>query len=826
MRGKQYNTKSLYFPDRIPKAMAGIFDYPLTVVEAPMGYGKTTAVREYLNKTGARVLWQMVYDNSPGGFWKGFSRLFANMNEDCSQSLTQLGFPGDSVLMREALRIIGEIEFPAETVLVIDDYHLIENPVVNRLMELLALDDITNLHIVLTTRYTGLQNREELALKGYLLRIMKEVFEFAPQEIVEYYKVCGINLKDFEADQLYSLTEGWISALYLFMLELIAEGGYTPEKSIHKLIERAVYAPLPEETKDFLLMMCIFDGFTLEQAAHLWGKANEGELLDEITNKNAFVKYDFRMKTYQIHNIFSSFLKEIFKKKNADYQKAIYRKAAEWHIRNKDYLAAADYFYRSQDFDALLGSYEHAGTKNSIGSEHKALLIKHLEDCPEPIRAKHHLALLIYTFRMFTFNESDLFQKSCGELIGNIQADRDLEQKSKDKLLGEFELILSFTKYNDIKGMAEHYRKARKLLNEPSFIFDERGIWTFGAPSVLYMFYRESGMLERHVEDLIADIHDYYWLTNGCGSGAEYVMEAEKHFCAGNFVNAEISAHRALNHARSKMQSSIIICAMFLQIRLAFLKADYPGMTEILRKMRADIINGRQYLLIHTLDLCEGYIDALLNQTKKIPKWIREGGISSSRLMFPVHGAFDIVYGRTLLAAGDYLKLIGSADHFIGIASVFPNLLGQIYIYIYLAAANIRILRETAALSSLRRALDIALPDRMYMPFVENCDYIKPLLEKLYRDGLYREGIRKILELCVVYQKAAEQIVTNYFTGEKPKLTGRELEVARLAAEGQTNKEIGARLYISENTVKKQLKTIFEKLGIGSRALLKQSLGD
>jgi LuxR family maltose regulon positive regulatory protein len=45
-RAKQYNTKSLYFPNRINKAMDGIPDYPLTILEAPMGYGKTTAVMD------------------------------------------------------------------------------------------------------------------------------------------------------------------------------------------------------------------------------------------------------------------------------------------------------------------------------------------------------------------------------------------------------------------------------------------------------------------------------------------------------------------------------------------------------------------------------------------------------------------------------------------------------------------------------------------------------------------------------------------------------------------------------------------------------------
>ena len=57
----------------------------------------------------------------------------------------------------------------------------------------------------------------------------------------------------------------------------------------------------------------------------------------------------------------------------------------------------------------------------------------------------------------------------------------------------------------------------------------------------------------------------------------------------------------------------------------------------------------------------------------------------------------------------------------------------------------------------------------------------------------------------------------------RPELTQREQEIAALATEGMTNREIAAELGISENTVKTQLKRIFEKLGIRSRALLKKN---
>lgn len=48
-------------------------------------------------------------------------------------------------------------------------------------------------------------------------------------------------------------------------------------------------------------------------------------------------------------------------------------------------------------------------------------------------------------------------------------------------------------------------------------------------------------------------------------------------------------------------------------------------------------------------------------------------------------------------------------------------------------------------------------------------------------------------------------------------LTGRELNVLELLAQGKSNKEIGVNLYISETTVKSHLRSIFRKLNVLSR---------
>ena len=53
--------------------------------------------------------------------------------------------------------------------------------------------------------------------------------------------------------------------------------------------------------------------------------------------------------------------------------------------------------------------------------------------------------------------------------------------------------------------------------------------------------------------------------------------------------------------------------------------------------------------------------------------------------------------------------------------------------------------------------------------------------------------------------------------GRKPTLTGREVEVIQLIADGQTSREIGEKLFISENTVKNHVRNILDKLGLHSR---------
>lgn len=830
-RKRGLNTETIYITEKLQNKIALLPSYPCTLLEAPMGYGKTTAVREFLKNGDFVVLWHRITEGSLTEFWTVLCKLVANNHPNEAEQLMKIGFPLDNMTKDKAIQIFVNIQAKTEasksiskhgagkksdTIVVFDDYHLIECEETNALIEHLLFSGIKGFHIVITSRFTQFYRLEELTLKGYILHIKKELFEFSPEEIGAYYKKCGLTLNPQDSLQIYNNTEGWVSALYLLLLNYKDEGHFTTTQNIVRLIEKTIYQPLQEDVKDFLKAVSILDSFSLKQATHMWARGDAKSLMEKVIERNAFVNYDIKTNQYHVHHMFSEFLKVQFDQLSDEAKYEIYCRAGQWHMNQGEYFNAMRMFHKGKDFGFLLIALER-DLGHSIRNDNIHVFMELLNDCPIGERLNHPIALLISAITLFCLNEMADFPRICGEYLESVQRPG---VKDANELMGEFEILMSLTTFNNINLMLEHVTRASDLMTQTVRFLDQKNSWTFGAPSVLYMFYREAGGLEQAVKALKIAMPKYYEMVVNHGKGSDLVMEAEYYFHFGDIHSAEILAIKALRVADKHSQQDIVLCASFLLSRIDLFIGNYNRSIQRMEQLR-EVIDTHQ--LGNTLDLCDAFLKSLVGITEGVPTWIVDADYKNSNLNFPVKSFLEIISGRFLINNGHFATLIGNSEAYLETAEVFPNLLAKLYILIYRAIAYQAIGRPGLAMESLKQALDIGAADKLYLPFVENGAFLLPLLNELHRHVAYYDFIKAVHTLYHPYEVATHKIMKKQ-SGKRMKLAGRELEIAKLAAEGLTNVEIGNRLFITQNTVKTQLKRIFQKLEIGSREQLKDYL--
>ncbi len=143
----------------------------------------------------------------------------------------------------------------------------------------------------------------------------------------------------------------------------------------------------------------------------------------------------------------------------------------------------------------------------------------------------------------------------------------------------------------------------------------------------------------------------------------------------------------------------------------------------------------------------------------------------------------------------------------------------QVYYFKYLAIAKYNNGDAPQAQEYLKQALAAALPDKIYLPFAQGVGRLNSLLEALKNSVSDKDGINAVIELSR-RQERGMKIIRKAIISDKSPLTPREREIARLARDRLSAKEIADKLYISEATVRTILRNVYSKLDIHSKTEL------
>jgi LuxR family maltose regulon positive regulatory protein len=213
------------------------------------------------------------------------------------------------------------------------------------------------------------------------------------------------------------------------------------------------------------------------------------------------------------------------------------------------------------------------------------------------------------------------------------------------------------------------------------------------------------------------------------------------------------------------------------------------------------------------LELLRAYLYGCLKQPERIPVWLKEGDLSQGVFMYRGMAFPCILAGKAALLEGRYIQLEAMCEGFTEYYGFLHNQLGLLHNAVYLSIAKCHLYGREAGSSALIPAILEAQTDGIVMPFVENAEYLLPLLEEITKSrGVDNAYLGRLISLCKQYKNGLQK--SEHVT---PQLTLREKEVLAFLAEGLTQKEIADKLYLSVDTVKKYLKLLYSKLMVDNK---------
>lgn len=808
---------AVYVSERMQECLRGITESSLTTVIAPMGYGKTTAILWFLNKRyqlGEPFFRVNIYSGDIDLFWKSFCAAFRQTA--LADQMEQFGFPVGKTAIGLLTEMIAAylLDHQGHHYLFVDDYHLMKDERVTHL--LLALCDIPSerFHLIVASREAFLLKGEELYFGRRLHSIVIDDLRLSMKELAAYTRKCGLALNAVEIAALYERSEGWISFIYLNLKKYREQGMLLQENdTILSLIGGTLIAPLSRDEQIFLQKMCLADEFTLEQAEFIAETPGLKKSMSAYIHRNAFIRYLPDTGTYRFHHMLRAYMNKQLEMELEDDRIDIFDRYGAWHESVHEYTKALTFYEKSRNYSAWLRVIARDGGATAILLEPEKILLV-LAHCPMEAleREPGVLPILMRFFYSHQMIPKMLEIKRILEDI--VERTSILSEEDKQNLLGECDLNMSFLAFNDIRKMSEFHRRACRRMTKQANSFTVGGSFTFGQPSVLMLYHRTSGQLSIEIEAMNESMPYFYRLTASRDQGCETLMEAEAAFYRGELIKSQLLLAMARREIEAKGQRYLLQCCDLLALRLGVFSEN----RNLTRESRDKIKQQHNAMLLMAYDSVTAYYEAMIGQKEHVPMPFSQHLLGEESLLPPAKPMFSMIENQVYLAQQRYIEILAQHNAVMGLCQKFHYPLVEIHLNIQRAAAHEAVGQRLEALVALRQAMDIAMPDQMILPFVENNQYIKKLLVEMPKK--YKEKVQMIFHLAEI----AGQRVAERCSEPVSVLTEREHEVARLAAEGKTRREISEVLQLSEHTVKNHLTHIFDKLNITGTPKQRQNL--
>ncbi len=326
----------------------------LTLISAPVGYGKTTLLSEWISQSERCVTWVSLEagDNDPVRFLtyliSALQMLDAQIGRNALALMQAPSIPPLEAILTTLLNEIAA--FPDNFALVLDDYHLIDaKPVaastsVDDALTFLLEHLPPHMHLIITTREDPNLPLGRLHARDQLTELRAADLRFTPAEAAEFLnRVMSLNLSAEDIATLETRTEGWIAGLQLAALSTLGREdvhGYIKafagdNRFIVDYLVEEVLQRQPKRIRSFLLQTSILDWLSGPLCDAVTGQVESKALLETLERGNLFVSpQDDKRHWFRIHHLFADVLHAHLMEEQPDQVPTLHRRASEWYEHN------------------------------------------------------------------------------------------------------------------------------------------------------------------------------------------------------------------------------------------------------------------------------------------------------------------------------------------------------------------------------------------------------------------------------------------------------------------------------------------------------------
>lgn len=858
----------------------------LILISAPAGFGKSTLLAEWLDATQgdpAPVAWLSIdrSDNDPVTFWSyvigAIQRQIPNIGR---ASLELFRSPQPPPTESILTVLINELALEkGQFTLVLDDFHLIEEPAISHAVAYLLDHLPTGMRLIIAGRSDPPFPLSRLRGRGEMIEFRAADLRFTASEAMAFFRTqSGLDLSSSEAAILESRTEGWIAGLQLAALSMqgrddtasFIEAFAGDTRFVLDYLAEEVLSHQSPEVRDFLLQTSILERLHGSLCDAVTGRSDGTSTLDALERGNVFtIPLDEARRWFRYHHLFADVLQARLQDDRRFSIEEMHLRASTWFEEHALIPEAVGHAIAGRDFTRagrLINSVSVALRRN----RQERTLLGWLSALPATAYVDNPELRVEYAFSLLPCGEDDRAEEQIDEAVRELaRTGTLLEVGGETDTFGSGDgqplqraIIVARAGIamarNDLERSEEFAREALRLAPPTDHLWRGASLamlglvaWSRGDLDEAHDLFR-TGQVHLRQAGNISDVVG--------GS----VVPADIRLAQGRLRDAERVYRDALQLAASA-GDPVMRGTADMHVGLSELcleRGDLDGAAQVLQQCREQgehtgfptfpyrwrvamarllSANGDLPGAIEHLDEAERlYVSDFHPNVRPVAairarvwldhgrsdmafEWARGRGLSSNDELAYLLEYEHITLARTILSGSTPTAgaVVDETTHdflerLLEAAETGGRMRSVIELLLLKAVEDHKTGRDRHGEEKIRRALSLAEPEDYGRVFTGEGEVMRDLLLRVAGDDVVgRYASRLLSTMSITESNLPEDIAVR--SNPATLLTGREVEIVRLIATGLRNDEIADQLFISVPTVKRHIANAYRKLDVSNR---------